>query len=266
MKTTTLDSHPAADAFPLMSDVELNDLADDIRARGLEYPILLDEENRILDGRNRFIACEKADVEPEFDVYRGDDPVGTVISLNLTRRHLSESQRAMVASRLASLKQGQKKSNTPIGVSKRDAAEKLNVGAGSMDRARAVQKSGSAELNRAVDVGDVSLGAASELLILPKQEQTSIVRQGAKAVKDKAAELRKAKDKAFDGFDPQREVKNAPKVRWSKAVENLGKAIDFIPVECLAELSDKDRAFYVDRVWAMNEKLADLCESFEETK
>ena len=62
----TYDVHPAADLFPLMDKAELQDLADDIKKRGLQEPIARDKNDLILDGRNRLMACDIAKVKPEF--------------------------------------------------------------------------------------------------------------------------------------------------------------------------------------------------------
>lgn len=92
-----MDHHPVADLFPMLADDELAELADDIKQRGLLQPIVLDADGRVLDGRNRLAACERAGVEPEFTKYDGDDPDGYALSVNIQRRNLTKGQAAMVA-------------------------------------------------------------------------------------------------------------------------------------------------------------------------
>ena len=48
--------------FPQMTDEELRDLAEDIRIKGLLHDIVL-YQGKILDGRNRFLACKIAGVK-----------------------------------------------------------------------------------------------------------------------------------------------------------------------------------------------------------
>jgi hypothetical protein len=89
--------HEAAKLFPLLPQEELNELAEDIKANGLLNPIVL-LDGKILDGRNRAIACKTAGVTPTSIDWRGScSPVSWVIAQNLYRRHLTASQKAVIA-------------------------------------------------------------------------------------------------------------------------------------------------------------------------
>ena len=122
--------HPVASLFPMIDDDALNALAEDIKKNGQREPILvafLDgrelNEPVVVDGRNRFKACEIAGVEPEFsnDYVMEPHEIGPwVISHNLHRRHLTTSQKAAVAvayeaelAKLAKARQGQRNDLKP---------------------------------------------------------------------------------------------------------------------------------------------------------
>ena len=96
MKNSMPPVHPAAELFPMMTDGELKALADDIKANGLQQPVVL-YGAQLLDGRNRWRACEMAGVEVKVKDWAGKDAVAYVRSLNLHRRHLSSAQRAALA-------------------------------------------------------------------------------------------------------------------------------------------------------------------------
>ena len=67
-----------------------------------------------------------------------------MVSLNLHRRHLDESQRGMVGARLANLAHGQKKADASIeaSVTQDEAADLLNTSRGSIQRATKVLSQG----------------------------------------------------------------------------------------------------------------------------
>ena len=111
--------HPVASMFPMIKDDELQALADDIKANGQYEPILLATYDMsdpdgwfLLDGRNRFKACELAGVEPLFsreylllnagadegaELITPESAAEWIISHNLKRRHLTPSQAAAIA-------------------------------------------------------------------------------------------------------------------------------------------------------------------------
>lgn len=143
-----MEFHEIANIFPMMSEHELSSLAEDIKQNGLQNAITLCE-GKILDGRNRFEACRIAGVEPEYETFVGDDPLKAVISLNLMRRHLDESQRAVIASRVANMTRGEfhgnqyreVSANLPIPpLSQSEAASLFNVSERMIRTVKAIER------------------------------------------------------------------------------------------------------------------------------
>lgn len=94
-----MEFHELVDIFPIMTGDEYNALRDDIAENGLIEPIWIYEE-KIIDGRNRYISCIELGIEPDFRKYTGDDPKSFVISMNLQRRHLTKEQQREIMRQL----------------------------------------------------------------------------------------------------------------------------------------------------------------------
>lgn len=91
-----LVAHPAAELFPMLDDARLAELAADIRENGLREPIQM-LDGRIIDGRNRYRACQMAGVTPQFKQVATDaNPWALVWSLNGQRRDLTSDQRYLL--------------------------------------------------------------------------------------------------------------------------------------------------------------------------
>lgn len=206
MKIAGYETHPAADLFPLLDGKELQDLSDDIKANGLLNPIVLHVEHGqrlLLDGRNRLRACTLAGVAPTIEFWAGEgSPTAWVVSQNLKRRHLSESQRAMVAAGLVPLfraegKQGQRSDlspslgRSPDGSAGR-AAEAVNVSRGSVESALKVAAA-TPELAEAVKQGKVAVSTAATLTEDPPERQREVVARGEAEILRRAKEIRAAK-------------------------------------------------------------------------
>lgn len=93
-----LPVHPANEPWPMMTDDDLNDMADSIKRIGLIDPIAIAEVDggwMLIDGKNRREACKRAGVEPKVRVYRGDDIAGFIMSMNYHRKNRTVGQIAM---------------------------------------------------------------------------------------------------------------------------------------------------------------------------
>lgn len=170
MTSMPLDCHPYCLAIPEMAEQEFQELKGDIAGSGLLEPIVL-FNGQILDGRHRYRACLELGIEPWFKEFDGPDSLlDYVVSINLRRRHLSESQRAMAMARLCKLERGGDRRSqdfkVPIGTLKNttEAANKAGVGEQTMKRAMRVDRKGTPELVEAVKKGDVSVSAAAKVV------------------------------------------------------------------------------------------------------
>jgi N6-adenosine-specific RNA methylase IME4/ParB-like chromosome segregation protein Spo0J len=187
--------HPVAAIFPMMGGEAYRELVNDIREHGLREPIWL-HEGQIIDGRNRYLACLECGAEPGFREWDGVGSLAAfVVSLNLHRRHLNESQRAMVAARLANMRQGERTDllQTCEMFSQSQAAEALSVSPRSVSAAREVQEHGAPELAAAVDAGRVAVSTAAVLSEAPPEEQAQIVARGEREILSAAKEIRARK-------------------------------------------------------------------------
>ncbi len=163
-----------------------------------------------LTGRNRYRACLAAGVEPTFVPWKGQQPLPELaLSLNLRRRHLDESQRALVAARLAKMmeKEATKRkgwrrddmADLPYhqyGTSRGKAAALVNVSPRLVSCAIKVLRDGCDELIAAVESGRVAVTPASSLAGLHKDEQAKVVAGGAQEIARKFRELRARKNVA----------------------------------------------------------------------
>ena len=185
----TMKAHPAAAIFPLMQEDELQRLADDIKQNGQHEDVVLTREGLILDGRNRAAACELAEVPLKTTVWEGvpGEELQFVLSRNVHRRHLNESQRAMAAALAAPMAKsidlgGEKAANLPPGP-RAKTAEKLGVLFSVSERLvrHAMKISDSKCLREVVQSGRCKVSAVSSLAKLPAAEQRQKLEQLLKA-------------------------------------------------------------------------------------
>lgn len=152
--------HPAAEIFPEMQGDDFDAFCQDIKEHGQLEAIVV-YGDMILDGRNRWRACQVLGIQPltvPWDHNNYASPEQFVVSKNLHRRHLNETQRAMVAARLTNVKNGwnyRQKEGGEIPLAR--AAELLNVNRSTVVYAKKVLSEGSPEEIQACDNGEASV-------------------------------------------------------------------------------------------------------------
>jgi hypothetical protein len=167
--------------FPPLDGEDFDLLVKDIAEKGQLQPIIMIGEE-ILDGVNRWRACEKLGKKPITEQFKGNDPLAFVISMNLRRRHLEPSQRAAIAQEMMSefekqarerqgggeklLRTGAQKSELPrdsqgYARATEQAAKAFGVSARLIQQAKRVQEK-APEKMKDIIAGKLTVGEADE--------------------------------------------------------------------------------------------------------
>ena len=197
----------------MMEPDKIRELADDIKANGQQEPIIL-HEGKILDGRNRYLACLLARVEPKTEFFENlpeahqTTPQRWVVSLNLHRRHLDDSQRAMVGAKLAKLGRGQK-SKDDSALTQEDITALMNISGSSWSRAKKAQVKGTKSILVMIEEQEIPVSVGAALAGLPAEEQNALANEGPVACCKRAMQIMQPKKFENAAARKRREAKEA---------------------------------------------------------
>jgi hypothetical protein len=177
-----MEIDPVANIFPMIEGKDFDDLVEDIRQRGLDEPICT-YEGKIIDGRNRYLACQIARVMPRFRTWDGKGTVlAYVLSANLHRRHLTASQRAVIAAEMAVLGRGRRANTQHCAfLTVNDVAKALAVSPRSVNTAHTVMKKSVRKMIEEIKAGYLSLSEAAKISQEPPARQMTILAERAQA-------------------------------------------------------------------------------------
>ena len=247
--------NPVSELFPVMEPEAYEALKADIASHGQSEPIIL-WKKQLIDGRHRLRACKELGVKPiVVGISDSDDPLAYVISHNLYRRHLSTSERAMIAAKITTMKVGdnqhaKKEGPHLCGGSTKEAAAIMSVSTRSVENAKQVLEHGSKAVKTAVAQGKLKVTTAAELATsgATKSEQTQAVKGGKEAIK---GVLKKPAKKEKSPLSKEEQVKANRKL----VTEYIAKAVNAIDDYHAVKPHQNRRAEVVKLLQQAGEKL-----------
>jgi hypothetical protein len=202
-----LEPYPLAGIFPELPAEELRQLAQDIKERGQIEPIIL-YKGLILDGRNRYKACQMVGVKPRFEEFNAKvakrSPEEFVLSRNLRRRHLSTGQKAAIALewadqlQLVPRSENAKTTGRPRGVLL-EAAKHIGIERQRVFEARQIRDT-NASLYKEMKAGRRSLNSVLEEI--SPQKETAFSRPGSIKSEHERQELDRNTEHQTQGPEP----------------------------------------------------------------
>lgn len=274
-KAIALPVAEAAGRIPTIEDAEMEALVSDMREHGQRVPIVLalfpENHFELLDGRHRLEALRRLgakDVTYTITPVRSAvDAFREVISLNVRRRHLSESQRALLGASLVHEYEAESgsrrgfrtdlRAHVPegLGVRARDeAAEVVGVSGRLVGAAETVLEHGAPDVIEAVRRGDVVVTAAAELAQLPAEKQAELLRSFDPKLLRKEARRLRQEDADRRDEERRREAVARPEVLTGSEHRLVLGPNDDVLQEVLA-VGEKPRLVHADPPWSYSNQI-----------
>lgn len=168
--------HELANIFPSMEEDEFRVLRDDISENGQQVPIVT-YNGKIIDGKHRHKACLELGIEPIMEEYEGGNPLAFVIGANLARRHLSSSQKAMIAAKLVTTTWGGDRFGDKEEVTTEMVSQSMGVSKRQVERGRRVAEKAIPVVQELVESGEVSVEDAADIAREPEEKQLAAVKK-----------------------------------------------------------------------------------------
>lgn len=271
--------HSFADKFPLIDGAKFENLVEDIKKNGLTDPITITHDKKILvDGRNRYRACEIAGVTPKIHVlghyYTEEMILNYIVSKNLHRRDLTTGQRAFAA--IEYEKHLAKENAKNVGGRPRKGEEKLPADRPEVSRreresreraakivgtsGRAVQKAkaidkDAPDLVKKVQAGELSLEAAYTQV----RQKSTTPKPKAKKVAPKKPTKRELEKQLKEQRDRVED--------WVFKVETISSASPFRSTnfELKASITPEERQGWYDRLYTARTPITTAINKLDKT-
>lgn len=145
---TRLQAHPIADLWGDITQAQIDTMAESISRNGQLVPIKQTPDGQVIDGRTRWLACEKLGIEPRVEVVEDMDPetlLDFANSLNEIRRDNATTgqkaaRAAMFATRYGNANGGDRKGKTRVAnatlIDRDEIGGKFGVNKADISRAR----------------------------------------------------------------------------------------------------------------------------------
>lgn len=173
----TMKNHPLSELIPFGKGINMTEATGHMKKVGYRKnaPIIIYEDQR-LDGRHRCKMAIDADLVPTFQRADGtEEEVREYMLEKIFRQHCDDTDKALYAAGLASAGVGRPKKDDNA-MTAGEAADLLDISKREVLKAKAILKSGSESLKKAVSAGDVTLGDAEKILDAADKVQDQAVK------------------------------------------------------------------------------------------